>query len=144
MLLRLTQQFPSLRQAILPHAARTLTTTPSRWGLEELIVVPPKEPKDPKEKQEEPIYGRAWQASELRIKSWDDLHKLWFVLLKEKNKLHSEKLMYKAVKKPMPQPRRLSKVRLSMNRIKQVLSERLKEHEDPHIRMQLKAVIDAM
>ena len=35
-------------------------------------------------------------------------------------------------------------VRLSMNRIKQVLSERLKEHEDTHIRVQLKAVIDAL
>lgn len=33
-----------------------------------------------------------------------------FVLLKERNKLHSEKLMFKARKEPMPNPRRLSKV----------------------------------
>lgn len=85
-----------------------------------------------------PWAGRAWKASELRQKSWDDLHKLWwvwldvmkimleyvflclcvsyvswpcrFVLLKEKNKLHSEKLMYKAQKRELPQPRRISKV----------------------------------
>lgn len=44
----------------------------------------------------------------------------------------------------MPDITRITKVRKSMNRIKQVLSERLKEHEDPQIRMELKAFIDAM
>ena len=44
----------------------------------------------------------------------------------------------------MPDPSRLTKVRKGMNRIKQVMSERLSEHDDPHMRMQLKAFIDSM
>ncbi|EFN53646.1 hypothetical protein CHLNCDRAFT_136365 [Chlorella variabilis] len=67
-----------------------------------------------------------------------------FVLLKERTRLHGEKSMYRAAQQRMPDPSRLTKVRKSMNRIKQVLSERLKEHEDPTIRMELKAFIDGM
>ena len=32
-------------------------------------------------------YGRAWAVSELRIKEWDDLHKLWWVCVLEKNRI---------------------------------------------------------
>lgn len=128
-----TTALPSLAR----WAAPVSTTAPAR-GLEELIVTLPGE-KDPP-----PATGRAWQAADLRRKGWDDLHKLWYVLLKERNRLRTERLAYKAERQPMPAPHRSTAVRKSMGRIKQVMGERLAEHEDAEARMKLKAFIDAL
>eukprot|EP00887_Chlorella_sp_A99_P002929 scaffold24.g2929.t1 len=127
----------SLQQACAPRAI-AFSSSSSVRALDELI------PQKQKEGDQPPTIGRAWEAAELRQKSWDDLHKLWFVLLKERARLQSEKLMAKSTKVAMSNPQRLTKVRRSMNRIKQVLSERLREHDDPRVRAELKAVIDAM
>ncbi|KAL4366711.1 hypothetical protein GQ457_05G034230 [Hibiscus cannabinus] len=80
---------------------------------------------------QKPVYGRSWKASELRLKSWDDLHKLWYVLLKEKNMLMTQRQMLHAQNLRFPNPERVPKVRKSMCRIKQVLTERAIEDPDP-------------
>ncbi|KAI9009664.1 mitochondrial 39-S ribosomal protein L47 (MRP-L47)-domain-containing protein [Gaertneriomyces semiglobifer] len=91
--------------------------------------------------------GRAWQAAELRSKSFDDLHKLWWVCLKEKNKLYSQKTEAARFRLFFPHKARVEEVafllscwtvtlrlltphtqlKLTMKRIKLVLWERRTE-----------------
>ncbi|KAG0366898.1 mitochondrial 39-S ribosomal protein L47 (MRP-L47)-domain-containing protein [Gamsiella multidivaricata] len=71
--------------------------------------------------------GRAWRASELRIKSFDDLHKLWYVLLKERNMLAAQKeeaRRFHISKQYFSNKGRQIKCQKSMARIKFVLNER--------------------
>jgi hypothetical protein len=68
--------------------------------------------------------GRPWSAAELRWKSFSDLHKLWFVCLKERNMLLSERLYYRQVGQSQPEPSRMLKVKATMRTIKVVINER--------------------
>ncbi|KAK9278413.1 hypothetical protein L1049_027978 [Liquidambar formosana] len=90
------------------------------------------------------VYGRSWKASELRLKSWDDLNKLWYVLLKEKNMLMTQRQMLNAQNLRFPNPERIPKVRKSMCRIKQVLTERAIEDPDPRRSAEMKRMINAL
>lgn len=78
----------------------------------------------PRAKREAEPVGRSWSAKELRRKSYDDLHKLWYVLYKEKNMLLTESNLARRHSYEMVQPDRRRKVQKSMGGIKQVLGER--------------------
>ncbi|KAL0416983.1 UNVERIFIED_CONTAM: 39S ribosomal protein L47, mitochondrial [Sesamum latifolium] len=107
-------------------AAAAASSTTWRNPLEEFFEA------DRNPEDEKPVvYGRSWKASELRLKSWDDLQKLWYVLLKEKNMLMTQRQMLHAQNLRFPNPERLPKVRKSMCRIKHVLTERAMEEADP-------------
>ncbi|KAL1933576.1 hypothetical protein VTP01DRAFT_7666 [Rhizomucor pusillus] len=76
--------------------------------------------------------GRSWTAKELRQKSFEDLHKLWYVLLKERNVLatqRGEARRQQLSTDVFDNSDRMKKVRKSMARIKLVLNERQREYE---------------
>jgi len=84
---------------------------------------------DPERKAGEPfVAGRAWTVVDLRRKNFDDLHKLWYVLYKERNLLLSLKAKYRRNGRPIAQleDNRYIKVKRSMAAIKHVLGERQK------------------
>lgn len=76
------------------------------WGIEQIRV------------------GRSWRKEELRLKSNSDLHKLWFVLLKERNMLLTMEHEYNDKVKPFPNPERVDKVKESMHNLEEVVKER--------------------
>ncbi|XP_008264761.2 large ribosomal subunit protein uL29m isoform X1 [Oryctolagus cuniculus] len=97
---------------------RSLHTTLSRKGLEEFF-------DDPKNWGEEKVKsGASWTCQQLRNKSNEDLHKLWYVLLKERNMLLTLEQEAKRQRLPMPSPERLEKVAESMDALDKVVQER--------------------
>jgi large subunit ribosomal protein L47 len=89
--------------------------------------------------------GRAWRAQELRLKSFDDLHKLWYVLLKESNKLTTERRLAKRIGTAMANPERIRKVRQAMARLKTVVGERSREFQEVKLRDATRAsVVEAL
>jgi large subunit ribosomal protein L47 len=68
--------------------------------------------------------GRSWRVDELRIRSNTDLHKLWYVLLKERNMLMTMEHECKRQLELFPNPERLDKVEESLENIETVVRER--------------------
>ncbi|KAM5153779.1 large ribosomal subunit protein uL29m [Callospermophilus lateralis] len=100
------------------YQCKFLHTTLSRKGLEEFF-------DDPKNWGEEKVKsGAAWTCQQLRNKSNEDLHKLWYVLLKERNMLLTLEQEAKRQRLPMPSPERLEKVVDSMDALDKVVQER--------------------
>lgn len=74
--------------------------------------------------QSEVRCGRSWRLDELRIKSNSDLHKLWYVLLKEKNMLLTMEHECDEKYELFPNPERIDKVHESMENLETVVRER--------------------
>merc|ERR1712110_816293 len=74
--------------------------------------------------EEQTITGRPYRKDELRIKSNEDLHKLWYVLLKERNMLLTMQAEYARNNELFPNPERIEKVEESMENILAVVKER--------------------
>ncbi|XP_057697633.1 39S ribosomal protein L47, mitochondrial [Corythoichthys intestinalis] len=68
--------------------------------------------------------GAPWTGKQLRTKSNEDLHKLWYVLLKERNMLLTLEQEAKRQRVQMPSPERLRKVQRSMTRLDTIVAER--------------------
>ncbi|XP_023255767.1 39S ribosomal protein L47, mitochondrial [Seriola lalandi dorsalis] len=97
---------------------RALHTTISRRGLEEFFDFPENWGETNVKS------GAPWTAKQLRTKSNEDLHKLWYVLLKEKNMLLTLQQEAKRQRVQMPSPERIRKIERSMFRLETVVNER--------------------
>ncbi|KAL4979937.1 54S ribosomal protein L4, mitochondrial [Aspergillus desertorum] len=78
-------------------------------------------------------HGRSWSIQELREKSWEDLHSLWWVCLKEKNRIATSNLERKRLKAGYGEweaNQRLQTIRVTQLGIKHVLRERWYAWED--------------
>ena len=80
--------------------------------------------------------GRRWRAAELRLKSNEDLQKLWIVLMKERNMLHTTRMLHKKRKTAMPHKGRVQATRKSMAMIKVVLGERHRTKQERDARLE--------
>ncbi|CAG0891451.1 unnamed protein product [Cyprideis torosa] len=96
-----------------PQGLREFFDHPKNWGLQERIK-----------------HGRSWKLEELRIKSNADLHKLWYVLLKERNMLLTMEHRCKEEYETMFSPERLDKVEDSMENLEEVVRERNKAYHE--------------
>jgi large subunit ribosomal protein L47 len=90
-----------------------------------------RDPVDRQTRGSEPV-GRHWSVDELRRKSYEDLHKLWYILYKERNMLLTEQQLSRRRQIIYPQPDRMKKVQKSMGAIKQVLGERKRRKISEH------------
>lgn len=84
----------------------------------------------PKETEE---HGRAWSVEELRRKSWEDLHALWWVCCKERNMLATSKVELSGGKLGFGEREiemRDEEVQKTMRAIKHALTERYYTWQD--------------
>ncbi|KAH9908697.1 MRP-L47-domain-containing protein [Xylariomycetidae sp. FL2044] len=78
-------------------------------------------------------HGRGWTVEELRHKSWDDLHKLWWMCVREQNRIATAREEFTKMKLHLGDDEidnRLEEVRKTMKSIKHALTERYYVWED--------------
>ncbi|KAK6521945.1 54S ribosomal protein L4 mitochondrial [Arthrobotrys megalospora] len=106
-----------------PSKHTEVVTSPDHglWGFfnQERVSIPTPE--------EDHRHGRAWAVEELRHKSWDDLHKLWWACVKERNILATQQLERERVKPGYGESEAYARNRLvrdTQRAIKHALTER--------------------
>ncbi|KAL1606100.1 54S ribosomal protein L4 mitochondrial [Nothophoma quercina] len=80
-------------------------------------------------------HGREWTMGELRSKDWDSLHQLWWVCVKERNLLATEKLeraRLKALYGDFEGKARDETVQKTMKAIIDTLAERTQAYQEAH------------
>lgn len=105
------------RSIIAAPPSHAFHTSTHRFGLEEFFL-----------NSRATSAGRCWSVDECRLKSAADLHRLWFVCLKERNMLLTYQRQCHLNTIDMEHPERLLKVKQSMTAIKTVLGERSLEY----------------
>ncbi|KAJ3576677.1 hypothetical protein NPX13_g3625 [Xylaria arbuscula] len=78
-------------------------------------------------------HGRAWTVEELRHKSWEDLHKLWWACVKEQNRILTAQREFRRLEYSQGEDEisaRFREVRKTMKSIKHTLTERWYLWED--------------
>lgn len=117
-------QMSSLISSKKPSPVQTLIKRPLTPPLRELLVPPPEADATKNRLLEffdnqknwgawSVKTGRPWRMEELRLKSSADLHRLWYVLLTERNMLMTMQAEYNRLLHHMPNPERFEKVRHS-------------------------------
>lgn len=80
-------------------------------------------------------HGREWTVGELRSKDWDSLHQLWWVCVKERNRLATERLertRLQALYGDFEGKERDEIVQKTMKAIIDTLAERTQAYEEAH------------
>jgi len=83
--------------------------------------------------EEDSQHGRNWTVHELRRKSWDDLHCLWWLCIKERNRLATEqnsRLKLRAGYGEFESTKRVNTIKETQKAIMHTLTERFYAWED--------------
>ncbi|MCJ1370600.1 54S ribosomal protein L4 mitochondrial [Loxospora ochrophaea] len=125
-----SMSYEPLPQPVLDPERRSKVKVDENHGLYEFF----DQDKQPLSKPEDDSkHGRSWSVEELRQKSWEDLHALWWVCVKERNRIataNNERERLKAGHGRFEADERDRAVRRTQRAIKHALTERYYAWED--------------